>query len=209
MKVFLSLAVLASVCIVATSARAFSDNRAGPTVVVARETPMVIICREVSGAYSLSPTYFGQLSRYADTRYRVAGGFFGIYPVDPDAVSSAGQLKWLVAQQVIGGTALGLGSSALPRRYSASEAVAVLRGLPPARNPYKLLIIPEQTVALIRSTIGRAGMDGLSMYPWMARNGYVQVGPTRMEFLATTGSPSAIPVRIIVPIKRRPSRLKI
>jgi hypothetical protein len=82
-KVFLSLAVLASVCIVATSARAFSDNRAGPTVVVARETPMVIICRKVSGAYSLSPRYFGQLSRYADTRYRVAGASLGYTQLIP------------------------------------------------------------------------------------------------------------------------------
>jgi hypothetical protein len=209
LRTLVSLALLASMSIVATSARAPSDTRAGPTVVVAREAPMVIICRNVSGVYSLSATYFGQLSKYTDAHYRVAGPFFGMYPVDPDAVSSPRELKWSVAQQVIEGSALDSGSSAPPRHYSASEAAAVLRGLPPAKTPYKLLIIPEQTVAWIHSTIGKAGRDGLSMFPWMAHNGYVQVGPTRMEFLATNGNPNAIPVRIIVPIKRRPSCLKI
>lgn len=170
---------------------------------------MVIICREVAGPYDLSPKYFAQLSKYADERYRAAGGLLGMYPVDPDAVSSPDQLKWFVAQQVIEGAPLGLGSSAMPQRHSPLETARIRKQLQSPQGPYKLSIIPEQTVAVIRSTIGRAVSDGLSMFPWMARNGYVQIAPTRMEFLATKGKVATIPVRIIVPIKKRPSHLNI
>jgi len=47
------------------------------------------------------------------------------------------------------------------------------------------------------------------MFPWMASNGYVQVGATRMEYLSHDGDPLKIKVRIIVPTRERPSHMRV
>jgi len=75
--------------------------------------------------------------------------------------------------------------------------------------PYQLKILPETTAATVKSTIGQAGKDGLAMFPWMAENGYVQIAPTRMEYLSQVGPPASIPTLIIVPVEKRRSGLKL
>jgi hypothetical protein len=75
-------------------------------------------------------------------------------------------------------------------------------------SPYKLMILRESSAALVDSTVAHAAQDGLAMFPWMAKNGYVQVGPTRMEYHSHEGSPSEIKVTIIVPVKERASGLR-
>jgi hypothetical protein len=47
------------------------------------------------------------------------------------------------------------------------------------------------------------------MIPWAPQNGYVQTGPTRMEYLSHEGTPTEMRVKIIVPVKKRESGLKL
>jgi hypothetical protein len=75
--------------------------------------------------------------------------------------------------------------------------------------PYKLMILQQTSAALVDSTVAQAGQDGLAMFPWMAKNGYVQVGPTRMEYHSHEGQLSEIKVTIIVPVKERATGLRL
>jgi hypothetical protein len=77
------------------------------------------------------------------------------------------------------------------------------------QSPYGLKILPKTNAAVVDSTVSAAAQDGLAMFPWMATNGYVQVGATRMEYLSHEGPPSEMRVTIIVPVKRRPSGLRL
>jgi len=47
------------------------------------------------------------------------------------------------------------------------------------------------------------------MFPWLAKNGYVEVGPTRREYLNNRKATASIPLRIVVPIEKRRSALGI
>jgi hypothetical protein len=174
------------------------------SVVTMRAT--IILKRDVSGDYSLSPKYFDELARYAKTRYHVVGPFFGIYPVDPDTVGSARQLHWSVAQQLDGAQLSGGSEDGYP---NVDAAVLAMNKLRRPEAPYALEVLPPETTAVVKSTIGRAGRDGLAMFPWMASHGYAQIGPTRMEFLGSAHTIGSIPVRIIVPIVKRKSHLVV
>lgn len=80
--------------------------------------------------------------------------------------------------------------------------------LPTPASPYELKYVPARTVAVVYSTVARAGHDGLAMFPWLAKNGYVEVGPTRREYLNNRKATASIPLRIVVPIEKRRSGLR-
>jgi hypothetical protein len=170
----------------------------------------IVLYRSATGPYSQHPVVFDELMKYVGANYRAVGACFGVYPHDPDATRTA-DLKWEVGVRVIPGAPLGYGKN-LPIEELPNQSAAGLKGLmlrmkTPA-EPYKLRIQEETTAAVLESTVERAPQDGLALFPWMAKNGYVQIGPTRMEYLSHEGPPSQIKVRIILPVKIRESGLK-
>jgi hypothetical protein len=171
----------------------------------------IVIYRDVTGPYDQHPEVFTEMMKYVGLNYRAVGACFGIYPNDPDAVRAT-QLHWQVGVRVEPGRPLGYGNSVPIEQYpviSKTQLEASLRTMKQPDAPYKLMILTETNAAQVESTVAAASKDGLAMFPWMAKNGYVQIGPTRMEYHSHEGSPSEIKVTIIVPVKERPSGLRL
>jgi hypothetical protein len=84
-------------------------------------------------------------------------------------------------------------------------------------GPYEVGDLPATLAATMFSTVGRAATDGLKFFVWMAENGYVQTGPTRMVYYQKGGTRVAMAemlnasqpminlqeTKIIVPVKKR------
>lgn len=163
------------------------------------------------GPYDLHPEVFGELMKYVGAHYRAVGACFGIYPQDPDAVK-AKELHWEVGVRVVPGEPLGYGNN-LPIEklpvWSDRELEGALRKMKQPQSPYRLKLLTKTNAAVVDSTVAKAAQDGLAMFPWMAKNGYVQVAATRMEYLSHEGPLSEMKVAIIVPIEQRPSGLRL
>lgn len=188
----------------------FVERATAQEVEITRVPAAIIIYREVTGPYSQHPEAFREMMDYVGKNYAAAGACFGIYPMDPDAVESQ-NLKWEVGVRVVPGEPLGYGNSLpLERVPKMSDAVLrrTLREMKRPEAPYKLRVMPAMTAGVRHSTVAKAAQDGLDLIPWMARNGYVQTGPTRMEYLSHEGPPTEIKVAIIVPMQKRATNLK-
>jgi GyrI-like small molecule binding domain len=187
------------------------DGAVPPKVEVSRIPSAIVIYREVTGPYSQHPVVFDQLMQYVGKNYRAVGACFGIYPKDPDAVEVS-ELRWEIGVRVVPGEALGYGKNLpieeLPN-VSDARLRQTLRRMKQPEAPYKLKILEGTTAAVVDSTVARAPQDGLAMIPWAPQNGYVQTGPTRMEYLSHEGTPTEMRVKIIVPVKKRESGLKL
>lgn len=187
------------------------EEGVSPKVEVSKIPSAIVIYREVTGPYSQHTVVFEQLMQYVGKNYRAIGACFGVYPHDPDAVK-ASELHWEIGVRVVPGEALGYGKNLpIEELPNASEARLrqTLRRMKQPETPYKLKILEGTTAAVVDSTVARASQDGLAMIPWAPQNGYVQTGPTRMEYLSHEGAPTEIRVKIIVPVKKRESRLRL
>jgi len=149
--------------------------------------------------------------QYVGKNYRAVGACFGIYLKDPDAVKVS-ELRWEIGVRVVPREPLCYGKN-LPIEELPNVSDARLRQtlaqMKQPEAPYKRKILEGATAAVVDSTVARAAQDGLAMTPWAPRNGYVQTGPARMEYLSHEGTPTEMPVKIIVPVKKRESRLKL
>jgi hypothetical protein len=166
------------------------------------------VIRDVTGPYNKHPEVFQEMMKYVGENYRALGACFGIYPVDPDATKES-TLVWQVGVRVTPGKPLGFGQS-IPLDQKAISAVHLKQDrkrLKAPTSPYRLVVMPEATAAMIESTVAETPKDGLSMFRWMAENGYVQVAATRMEYLSHEGPPEEIRTRILVPVAKRKSGL--
>jgi hypothetical protein len=161
----------------------------------------------VSGDYSQHVRVFTQLMEYAPRFARLAGmaaggDCFGIYPMDPDTVINPANLKWQVGvgmtQAGPGDDGDGLLQPPLPRLPTRKPAA-----------PYRMTRLPAVKVATIMSDVKYSEFDGMTVERWMLENGYVQNAPTRMVYLAHTGDPHDIPVRIMIPVVERASGVKL
>lgn len=212
MKVLLVLAFfLPVIAIGQTPTAAPESSTTIPTVRVEEVAPAIILYQDVRGDYSKHPEVFLNMMNYVGARYRAVGACFGIYPVDPDA-AKRGELTWQVGVRVTSGAPLGFGKN-IPveqvKPASVSQLQRMMKQLKVPDAPYHLQIMPASLAGVVESTIATAASDGLYMFKWMAENGYVQIAPTRMEYLSHDGPPSQIPTRIIVPVKKRESGLKL
>lgn len=145
-----------------------------------------MLVRDVVGDYSQHPKVFLEMMTVRDANYVAAGDCFGIYPTDPDTVESTTTLRWRVGVRV------------------EARDGGQLRA---PRAPYKLERLAATEAAILETTVKDAALDGLAMLRWLPENGYVQNGPTRMEYHTHDGNPTLIPARIVVPIKKRKSGL--
>jgi DNA gyrase inhibitor GyrI len=179
-----------------------------PEVKVVKIRASVAVVRTVRGSYSQSPKVMEEMMRYVHTNFRAVGDCFGIYPDDPDKVAAA-DLKWTVGVRVTTGEPMGYGHTASMKEIEGKDPAAIQKQLKAPKQPYSISLIPGGEVAVIQTSVRNAGKDGLYMFKWMAENGYVQIHPTRMEYLSHKGPPMQIPVRIVVPVKKRASGLKL
>ncbi|HEV2846817.1 MAG TPA: hypothetical protein VG477_18320, partial [Thermoanaerobaculia bacterium] len=136
----------------------------------------------------------------------LAADCIGIYPFDPDAVAKS-RLEW--------GAAVMIPDTAAFRNF---KAPAKAKALSVPASDYKVKTLPAIEAAVMYSTVGRSPQDGLKFFPWLAENGYVQVGPTRMLYFsdpsvdllkATPEQIAATKTKIIVPIKKRARDIKL
>lgn len=169
------------------------------------------VVRDVQGGYEMHPQVFEEMMKYVGANFRAVGACFGIYPMDPDAVKR-GTLRWQVGVRVTPGKPLGFGNQVSMDRFSTRSTQQLQRDrrqLKEPAAPYRLLLIESVEAAVVETSVAEAPRDGLSMFRWMAENGYVQAGPTRMEYLSHEGPPTRIGTRIIVPVQKRTSGLSV
>jgi hypothetical protein len=175
------LLLTATLCGLAVHAQ--QPARADARVRIEQISGGTILVRDVTGDYSQHPQVFQALMSVRDKQYVGVGDCFGVYPVDPDAVASPQDLKWRVGVRV------------RPPTAAAPLATPVA--------PYKLESMPDVEAAVLETNVKNAGVDGLAITRWILEHGYVQVGPTRMEYLSHVGELMLIPTKIIVPVRKR------
>ncbi len=147
------------------------------------------LIRDVRGSYAQHPKMFAELMALREKLFAAVGACFGIYPDDPDAVENASDLHWQIGVRV------------------APAARGQKLAIPP--RPYRLASLADVEAAVIETNVKTAGIDGLAMFRWMAEHGYVQTAPTRIEYLSHDGDAMLLPVKIVVPVRKRPSGLTL
>jgi DNA-binding winged helix-turn-helix (wHTH) protein len=198
----------------ASNAPLVADNSktvTGKLVAVEKVPASWALIREVRGSYETHPEVFQEMMTYAGSNFRVVGDNFGIYPVDPDA-AKANTLHWEVGVRITAGEPLGYGNS-LPLITSLGKTPQDLENdkqkFKRPLAPYKIVLLDSVEAAVVESTVEETPTDGLSMFRWLAENGYVQVGPTRMEFQKFDGPANKVPTRIMIPIQKRSSGVTV
>ena len=157
---------------------------------------LVVVSQTVTGPYSQHPKVFSEMGRYITANYSWLAYCIGIYPDDPDVVASDA-LTWQVVFPV---SSPGL---------EFSDPYDVLEILPKPAAGYELRVLPATAAAVLVTNVKEAATDGLALIDWIVRNGYVQIAPTRMEFLADAEVPEMVPTRIVIPVVERTSGLRL
>ncbi len=109
---------------------------------------------------------------------------YGVYPQDPDREAAAVKeeeaekkpptpFRWTAALPV-------------PAGFKAPAESAKPLSVP--ASGYEVTTLPATLAAVMFSTVGRAPVDGLKFFGWMADNGYVQVAATRMVYYTKAGN---------------------
>ncbi len=211
------------------------DPKPGPPpedtakITIEKISPQRVLSRQIQGGYDRHQEVFSDLkdtmvrqigTPAAPAGGRAAGGraagakaavlaadCLGIYPFDPDAVTDAAskaRFEWGAALFV-------------PQNFRLARGVKA-KALSVPASEYKVQTLPAIEAAVMYSTVGRAPVDGLKFFSWMAENGYVQVGPTRMVYFtdttvdlmrATPGQIQDTKTKIIVPIKKRDRNISL
>lgn len=201
-----------------------SDAKAGPAlgeITIEKVPPQKVLYRNLQGGYDKTQEAFNDLKgvmmqqaaarKPAAEAARVqattlAADCIGIYPFDPDAVAKS-RLEW--------GAAILIPDTPAFRNF---KAPAQAKALSVPASEYRVQTLPAIEAAVMYSTVGRSAQDGLKFFPWLAENGYVQVGPTRMLYYsdpsvdllkATPEQISATRTKIFVPIKKRERDIKL
>jgi hypothetical protein len=208
---FIAIAiVLSALTAPIASAQGPQATATGKRVTIATIPTAWVLVRDVNGGYDLHAKVFASLIEYVGTTFRVAGNCFGIYPVDPDAARK-GEIHWQAGVAVVPGAPLDYAERSEQRmvEHSSRELERERAQLPSPSAPYRIVKLERTLAAIIDSSVADAPKDGLSMFAWMAENGYAQSGPTRMEYLSNKGPSQEIPTRIIVPVVKRASGLSV
>lgn len=214
----------AGIAVMAGFAQAQDSPKAEPAlgeITIEKVPPQKVLYRNLQGGYDKTQEAFtdlkGVMMRQAATVKPAAGAStaqaatlaadcIGIYPFDPDAVAKS-RLEW--------GAAVLIPDTPAFRNF---KAPANAKALSVPASEYKVQTLPAIEAAVMYSTVGRSPQDGLKFFPWLAENGYVQVGPTRMLYFAdpsvdllkaTPEQVAGTKTKIIVPIKKRERDIKL
>jgi len=172
-----------------------------------------VLSLSFSGNYQKHPEAYGQLMGYASKHYAFTGGIIGIYPQDPDLISDESQLQWEITLRVLPGQPGVVDNSKTASKNSFETttpegALSVpLSELKTPEKPYALKTLPPTEAITLVSDIAHIGRDGLAINAWIDLNNYVQTGTTRTEFGAANQESRLIPVKIIVPVRKRISEV--
>lgn len=142
--------------------------------------PQGVLVRDMVGDYRQHGPAARALIGFAAVNCRGQGVVFGEYPDDPDVVGVA-NARWRIGFELPAG------------RACASEA---------APAPFRRARIEGGRMAMVETRLSEVRQMGLRLYAWLPAHDYVQIGPTRMEFLDASGDPGGR-VRILVPVRAR------
>jgi hypothetical protein len=180
-----------------------SAQRADSVVRIERIPVKPVLLRTIKGPYSKHVEAFTEFMKFAEAKYLTVGRCFGIYPTDPDAIK--GDPTWMIGVEVSVGRP-GHVATVGARQLAPGETLRRLAQ--PKAAGYQLRELPAIEAATLSSNVAQSSSDGLRLIKWLADNGYVQVGATRMEYLSHDGPPNAIPTRIIVPVTARQRQIR-
>ncbi len=187
----------------------YSELRALDKRVKMEEIPATnVISLHFTGSYQKHPEAYGELAAYVAENYRTTGGVIGTYPQDPDLVEES-RLTWDISLRILpskgGKEKKSSDSPDAPFELKATteELGAPLDAFRKPSLPFELRQLPAVSAVTLISDVAHIGTDGLLINAWITMNNYVQVGTTRTEFGSTTQASQAIPVKIVVPIKKR------
>jgi hypothetical protein len=79
-------------------------------------------------------------------------------------------------------------TAALPVPVGFKAPAGPAKALSVPASGYEVTTLPATLAAVMFSTVGRAPVDGLKFFGWMADNGYVQVAATRMVYYTKPGN---------------------
>jgi hypothetical protein len=142
---------------------------------------MSAIVRPMQGDYSQHARAAGDLLKTVSMQCKAGGVIFGEYPEDPGAVGMA-NVHWALGYEM-----------SVPPRGACAISLSKL---------YSIRILPATNAAVLQTTLGHSPQAGLFLLKWLPDSGYVQAGPTRMEYLDDKGT-AETPVRIVLPILKR------
>jgi hypothetical protein len=195
-----------------------------------------VVYLPMTGSYDQHPAALAKLFGYATKAYAVTGPLFGIYPVDPDSVGmpfATGQgsrpdtatptdgpkpqpqkLEWGVAIRVVPGAPRNSpmarpGTDVFFINAEPKALLEPLQNFSRPEEPFKLLRLEETAALVLDSTVERTPQDGLMLWDWAIRTGYVQTAPTRMEYGMVKTDPLKTPTRILLPVLKRNSGLRL
>jgi hypothetical protein len=166
-----------------------------------------IVSLNFRGNYSKHPEAYSKLNAYVRRNYATAGSVIGLYPEDPDVVPES-RLTWKISLRVLPGKPNPLMQtikSEDPFTIPASkDSLAYpITKLKAPEKPFVIEQLPTVTAVTLITDVAHLGKDGLAINAWITMNNYVLIGTTRTEFGSTSGKSQIIPVKIIVPVKKR------
>jgi hypothetical protein len=150
-----------------------------PEISVVSMPAMSAVERQMKGDYAQHDAAARELLRFISTACKMNGLVFGQYPEDPGAVGMA-NVHWTLG-------------------YEMNDRSACASAISP---PYVLVQLPADEAAVLNTSLSKTPQAGLAMFKWLPDSGYVQAGPTRIEYLEPSGKGDSA-VRIVMPVKRR------
>lgn len=158
-----------------------APQRTAPSDIRVEARPATtLLVRAGRGPFSGHAIEFARLRDFASERSIPMRDVVGVYPDDPDVVGIE-KLSWQI------------GFTIDPARGESTKGLD---------SPFQVVDLPAGDAAVIDSTLGHSHVEGIRLLAWLPYSGYVQVGPTRIEYSRWTADPSA-PVRIVVPVRKR------
>jgi|ERR1700722_18919441 len=166
-----------------------------------------IVSLNFTGSYQRHPEAYAKLSSYVMNNYVTVGTIIGIYPEDPDLVSEA-KLTWKISLRILPKKPqhiLNNSGNSDPFAIPATKELlsSPLSQFKTPKKPFTLEQLPPVTAVTLVTDVAHLGKYGLAINAWISMNNYVQTGTTRTEFGSSTAKSAEIPVKIIVPIKKR------
>jgi hypothetical protein len=139
------------------------------------------VVRPMQGDYSQHASAVRDLLKTISMQCKSGGRVFGEYPEDPGAVGMA-NVHWMLGYEM-----------SRPPGPACTISISKLDSI---------RILPATNAAVLETTLGHSSQAGLVLLKWLPDSGYVQAGPTRMEYLDDKGTPETR-VRIVLPIVKR------
>jgi len=157
------------------------EATASPDISISSIPGGIAITRPMSGDYAQHSAAAQHLLAFVNGQpCHVAGFIFGEYPEDPGKVG-IDNVHWTIGFQIT------------DAKHGCDVRIA---------SPYVRTTLTPVTAAVLTTTLSQSQDAGFALLRWLPDSGYVQDGPTRIEYRDSSGQPNAI-IRMILPVKKR------